>query len=153
MRKLELNIELMRYISKKLKKEGEHWIWLGACSGGRKPTITVSGKVYYVTRIVWEFINGPIPEGLHVCHKCDIPKCLNTSHLFLGTHRQNMEDKASKLRGTNKLDKEQISEVLYRLKSGEKANNIAKDFGVSQTTISNLRNCKSYQQVVSHEAT
>ncbi len=50
-------------------------------------------------RVAWEFANGPIPPGLHVCHKCDTPCCANPDHLFLGTHEENQIDKAKKGRG------------------------------------------------------
>jgi hypothetical protein len=45
-------------------------------------------------RWIWEQVNGSIPPGLEVCHRCDNPPCVR--HLFLGTHKQNMEDAAAK---------------------------------------------------------
>ena len=50
-------------------------------------------------RASWQAHFGPIKNGLHVLHICDIPLCVNPDHLFLGTHQDNMDDKERKGRG------------------------------------------------------
>ncbi len=47
-------------------------------------------------RLAWEAVNGTIPTGLLVCHKCDTPPCINPDHMFLGTNADNSADKVAK---------------------------------------------------------
>ncbi len=60
-----------------------------------------SGSLY-AHRIAWEFVNGPIPGGLDVLHRCDNRACVFAdadpakSHLFLGTNDDNMADMVAK---------------------------------------------------------
>ena len=54
----------------------------------------------YAHRFAWELAHGPVPDGLLVCHRCDVPPCVNQKHLFLGTVGANMKDAAAKNRLT-----------------------------------------------------
>jgi hypothetical protein len=47
-------------------------------------------------RASWIAHHGPIPKGLLVCHRCDVRTCINPDHLFLGTQKENMQDKVAK---------------------------------------------------------
>jgi hypothetical protein len=73
----------------------------GACMPNGYGRIALGGQgggVGLAHRVAWELANGPIPEDLHVCHRCDNPPCCNPAHLFLGTRSDNMRDSVSKRR-------------------------------------------------------
>ena len=53
---------------------------------------TFNGKVFLAHRAAWIDVNGDIPDGLCVLHKCDNPPCVNVEHLFLGTRGDNNRD-------------------------------------------------------------
>lgn len=73
------------------------WLWTGATNGKGYGVLAVNVKVqYYAHRRAWEFVNGPIPDGLHVLHRCDVTLCCNPAHLSLGTQRDNNLDRDQK---------------------------------------------------------
>ncbi len=79
------------------------WLWNG-CVESSKNHSHRYGKVWFQKklqnshRVAWILINGPIPKGLFVCHKCDVPLCVNPKHLYLGTPKDNTHDKNDKNR-------------------------------------------------------
>lgn len=92
-------------------------------------------------RAAWLVRHGSIPEGLFVLHRCDTPGCINPDHLFLGTHAENMADRAVKRRqaigernGAAKLTDDQVREILRTKRPGHAAD-LAERFGVSTSLI------------------
>ena len=120
------------------------WIWTGCKIPSGYGQIQAGGthKMLSAHRVSYELHKGPIPDGLLVCHACDVPACVNPGHLFLGTNKENMQDMLKKGRskyaqgeacGTAKLTAEEVHEIrgadgLHR--------EIAVRFGVSRSLVS-----------------
>lgn len=65
-------------------------------------------------RASWEITNGPVREGMFVCHRCDNPTCVNPAHLFLGTQGDNLRDCAAKGRAPAQKNPERYVPFLER---------------------------------------
>lgn len=125
------------------------WLWTGTISvSGGYGIISYKGKVFRAHVVSYEACNGPVPQGLCVCHKCDVPSCINPSHLFLGTHKDNMDDRDRKGRtprgeksATSKLTEKQ---VLLIKKSNDRRLDLAAKFNVTPSNIGAIRRGKSW---------
>ena len=72
------------------------WLWLGTVDKRGYGFFPLDLRSQRAHRVSYETFVGPIPEGLEVCHRCDVRCCVNPSHLFVGTHHQNVLDMVSK---------------------------------------------------------
>lgn len=60
-----------------------------------------NGKHWKAHRLAWVQVNGHIPAGMKVLHRCDNPACVNVEHLFLGSNKDNSQDMVAKGRHHN----------------------------------------------------
>jgi hypothetical protein len=129
----------------KVDKTGDCWMWTGAIGGNGYGSIKHEGKTVRAHRVSHELHIGPIPEGMMVCHRCDVRACVNPAHFFLGTNLDNMRDMYSKGRrpapagernGRAKLTNEQVALILADKRPSEKLGPL---FNVSGSQVRNIR--------------
>lgn len=51
--------------------------------------VRVGGRKFYAHRLAYEAFYGPIPEGLHIDHLCNVRACCNPEHLEAVTSGEN----------------------------------------------------------------
>jgi hypothetical protein len=125
--------------------EDSCWEWNGPLCEGYGH-FSLNRRNIFSHRYAYEMEYGPIPDGMHVCHHCDNRLCCRPSHLFLGTNRDNMDDKVAKGRqarwetvGTGKLTWPEVRGIRRRVGDGENQRRLAEEYGVSPTTITNIK--------------
>jgi HNH endonuclease len=134
-------------------------LWLGdKTSFGYGRIRRFSGKKWIqvtVHRLAWEEVYGVIPPGMFICHRCDVPACVNVEHLFMGTHADNMADMVRKGRsprscgerngGGGKLTDEKVR--LIR-EDGRVYREIAASHGVTVKTIGRVKRREHWRHLL-----
>lgn len=113
------------------------WLWTRYRQRQGYGWVCVQQKYYLAHRLAWEFVNGPVPEGLFVLHKCDNPPCVNPDHMFLGDHQANCDDKIRKGRmAVGEMTKRTVlnAEKVKRIR-------VLRKRGLSYTRIGELVGC------------
>lgn len=121
--------------------------------------VKIGGQTYRAHRVSYELHKGPIPNGMFVCHHCDVPSCINPDHLFLGTPRDNMMDMIRKGRNGKlitekgedhhnaKLKNADIPVIRELHKSGMTQVAIGKIYGVSNKVIHKIVSGEKWKSI------
>lgn len=144
----------------KVRKAGpdECWIWQGSFSSRGYGMIwsPMRGGNVGAHVVAWELTHGGGPSNLWVCHRCDNPPCVNPSHLFVGTPRDNSIDMHQKGRapdfrgsksGTAKLTEAQVLEILATPMKRGQQKFFARKFCVSTQAIWKVRSGKTWMHL------
>lgn len=141
---------------------GGCWLWTGWTLNSGYGEIMINAKKITVHRLSYKLANGPIPNGMFVCHKCDVPLCVNPEHLFLGDNKANRQDAVSKRRhpfGENihwaKLTEEKVLEIRAQYRKGKRGHPHYKDnseelavkYGVKPSTIKHVGARRSWKHL------
>ena len=119
--------------------------WTGATYSDGYGNFYHAGRNHPAQRIAYLMAGESIPEGAYVLHRCDNRLCVEPSHLFVGSHQDNMDDMAAKGRRVSlpgaanpraRLTPEQVAAIRD---DGRSHRAIAKDYGVRKKQIGNIK--------------
>ena len=146
------------------------WEWQGSHNSSGYGTLHWHGEVVVAHRVAYALTYGGVAllTGFRqldraktykrfVLHICDNRRCCNPEHLFLGSMSANLKDAYNKKRKVQprskhanaKLSHEQVKEIRRRYDTGEALQvPLAKEYGVSQRTISLVIRRETYKDVI-----
>ena len=124
---------------KRINKTSNCWEWINPTHPFGYGRLKVGKGVELAHRISYKIHHGPITSSDCVLHKCDNPKCVNPSHLCIGSRKDNAVDRCSKdrtLKGSNVptaiFTEQQVLDIRASTKS---VSAIAKEYNVGYGTI------------------
>lgn len=147
----------------KVEKTDTCWLWRAAKMAAGYGVITLGSRgqgIALAHRVSWEMHYGPVPDGLFVCHHCDVRACVRPDHLFLGTQADNLGDAARKGRmkqpsrptgeshWNTRIPDATVAAIRARLATGAHHRVIASEFGVSRSFVT-LVNSGRYRVITS----
>jgi hypothetical protein len=122
------------------------WLWTGHIGENGYGVVGIKGKGYKAHRVSYFIEHGRIDNDRLVLHRCDVRACVNPSHLFLGTPKDNSQDAVRKGRNTKLYGERNGKAKLTRAavltirrlcrRGGVYQKTVAKQFGVSEATVS-----------------
>jgi len=150
--------EIARFKSKFIEgSNDECWVWTGAkFQNGYGMFFMRRGnrKTFMPHRVSWSMHNNQeIPEKSMICHKCDNRLCVNPNHLYLGDGYTNNRDTIDRNRGNRKIgsncswSKLNEDDVMAILRSKEKQVLLAKQYGVDQSLICQIKSGKRWSHL------
>ena len=140
-----------------LKGPGGCWLWTGSQNNSHwhGQWRNAAGDIELTHRASWRLLKGVIPTSACVLHRCDNPVCVNPSHLFLGNQSDNANDMWRKGRGKPGKsigEKHGMSKVTAEIvkairTSSETGTALAKRYGITATTVCDIRKRRSWDHV------
>jgi hypothetical protein len=143
------------------------WTWTAGSDEDGYGHFKVDGRTWRASRWIFNQTNdAPLADGEQVRHTCDNPPCVRPAHLIRGTSADNSRDMVSRarsargarhgsqlhpdtvMRGTgnaaHKLTDDEVQEIRARYANGELQIPLAKEFGVTQVTVSLITRRKTW---------
>lgn len=144
---------LLRILRNTSIQQAGCWEWQGAKSVAGYGRISFDGVRWAVHRLMAHIKISDVADTAVVCHRCDNPSCVNPEHLFIGSQKDNVDDRDLKGRrnqargeaqGSSKLTEKQVSAI--RLDS-RKQLIIASEYGISRAHVGNIKANRAWKHV------
>lgn len=151
-------------------------IWIGSVNKNGYGELRAGGIRMLAHRAAYAIKNGVAPAGYCICHRCDVRKCVNIDHLFVGSNHDNSQDMVSKGRqavgvrhgsrthperfkkgdrprargervNTAVLTESQVVDIRAKKAAGASCLSLANEYGVWPSNIGHIIHRRSWKHV------
>jgi HNH endonuclease len=131
-------------------------MWIGQAGMTGRGRFKINGRIEETHRVAYRLWVGPIPEGMQINHLCGNGWCVRPSHLYAGTHQENMRDREEtgatfrpkgELHPRASLTDDQARVALRMVDGGDPTWFVAQKLGFPTQTIINIVGGKRYAHV------
>lgn len=141
-----------------VRSDQDCWLWDAYCDEKGYGRITLPDRSVTRTHRIAYMLHHEKSDlgGLHVLHTCDVPKCCNPFHLFLGTNADNVADKVAKdrqarlrgeLAGTSKLTDAIVTAMRVERLTGASIRSLAEKYGTEKSNASDILHGRSWSHL------
>jgi hypothetical protein len=154
-------LDLRKLCSKIIINKNGCWEWQGARNEKGYGTVFYNSKPFMCHRLMFKLFKDEL-KNLIVCHHCDNPCCCNPSHLFLGTHKENINDCINKGRSkvfekkhiahNAKLSKKEAGKIVEFLAMNPETGSrqLADKFKIPMSIAKDIKRGRSYGNLIEH---
>lgn len=149
---MQINAERLAQIEALLREKSQPQdsgcvLWTGYTQPNGYGYINI-GKLHVAAhRAALLVAGGHLPDDMDACHTCDVRACIEPTHLYAGTRKQNMADCTARGRHNKptgeahwaaKLTSQDVASIRAARSSGATTVSLAKQFNVNHATISRI---------------
>lgn len=145
------------------------WEWTAFVDNNGYGALKVGGKKTTAHRYSLELaLDRPIRSGMLVCHRCNNRTCVNPSHLYEGTPKQNVADMIrdgtrhrqpgntqyindAGLNRHSGLTDDQILTIYHRARSGETSRALGREYGISHSMVTAIATGYRWSSLTGHK--
>lgn len=134
------------------------WLWIGKLNPNGYGTTGWQGNTRLAHRVALMMLDVPLVAGAMVCHHCDVRRCVNPDHLYVGDALSNVADMYARGRAVDhglkgeansqhKLTEDSVRSIRRLSAAGISQHELARRFGVSRPAIGYVLSGKTWAHV------
>lgn len=151
----ELSLPVMKRFWSHVSRRAKSlcWLWNGHTNKKGYGRFSIEGVLILVHRIAYKIGHQKEPGEHLVCHSCDVPRCCNPDHLFVGSDADNARDRDKKGRGRQLSGEDHPSsrltdsEIISIRESKESVAHLAIKYGVTESAVQHVRRNRGWKHL------